>query len=182
MEKLLNKIKGCSRNQILILLLSGVLLVIIGIPVQEKQTETTQTDLEPQIAEQTKEEQLEQRLEDILSQVSGIGKTRVMISLESDGQKIVEKDIEYSEGKEENAGENDAVINTQNSRTENTVYEKDMQGNETPYITEELSPKIEGVLVIAQGAGNAGIKTEITEAVMALFGVEAHKIKVMKMN
>lgn len=182
MEKILNKIKGCSRNQILILMLTGMLLVIIGIPVQEKQTETQQTNTELTLPEQTKEEQLERRLEEILSQVSGIGKTKVMISLESDGQRIVEKDLEYTEGKEENAGENDTVISTQNSRTENTVYEKDVQGNEKPYITEELAPEITGVLVIAQGAGNAGIKTEITEAVMALFGVEAHKIKVMKMN
>ena len=45
-----------------------------------------------------------------------------------------------------------------------------------------MKPEIEGVLVIAQGAGDSAKAAEITEAVMALFGVEAHKIKVMKMK
>ena len=39
-----------------------------------------------------------------------------------------------------------------------------------------------GVLVLAQGADSAVVKKDITDAVMALFGLEAHKIKVMKMN
>lgn len=182
MGEFLKKIKGCSKNQILILILTGILFVIIGIPVQEVEKETEGADTQAQQVELSEEEQLEQRLETILSHVSGIGKTQVMISLKSDGRKIVEKDMEYSENKEENTQEDNAAVNTQTSQAENTVYEKTMQGNESPYVTEQLAPEIEGVLVIAQGAGNAGIKTEITEAVMALFGVEAHKIKVMKMD
>ncbi len=43
-------------------------------------------------------------------------------------------------------------------------------------------PEVEGVLIIAQGGDDAKIKNEITEAAKVLFGVEAHKIKVMKMN
>ena len=41
---------------------------------------------------------------------------------------------------------------------------------------------IRGVLVVAQGGGDPVIVQNITEAVMALFGIEAHKIKVMKMS
>lgn len=53
---------------------------------------------------------------------------------------------------------------------------------ETPYVSEALEPEIDGVLVIAQGADSQQTISEITQAVMALFGVEAHKIKVMKME
>lgn len=183
MGEFLEKIKSCNKNQILILFLTGVLLLIIAIPAEEKQEESAEAVAETQvISAGSKSRELEEKLEEILSHVSGIGKTEVMISLKSEGRKIVEKDVEYSEGKEENVQENDSVTNTQTSQMESTVYEKDVQGNESPYVTEELSPEISGVLVIAQGAGNAGIVTEITEAVMALFGVEAHKIKVMKMD
>ena len=45
---------------------------------------------------------------------------------------------------------------------------------------QELSPRIEGVLVIADGGDNAIVIENITEAVQALFGVDTHKIKVMK--
>ena len=39
MGEFLEKIKSCNKNQILILFLTGILLVIIAIPVQEKQEE-----------------------------------------------------------------------------------------------------------------------------------------------
>ena len=182
MGEFLEKIKACNKNQILILFLTGILLVIIAIPVQEKQEEKEEAAETVQSVSLSKAEEMEARLEEMLSHVSGVGRAEVMISLKSEGRKIVEKDMEYSEGKEENVQANNSVINTQTSQMESAVYEKDLEGRERPYVTEELSPEIEGVLVIAQGADNGTIVTEITEAVMALFGVEAHKIKVMKMD
>ena len=42
--------------------------------------------------------------------------------------------------------------------------------------------KVEGVLVVAEGAGDAQTDAEIIRAVQALFSLESHKIKVMKME
>ena len=39
-----------------------------------------------------------------------------------------------------------------------------------------------GVLVCAQGGGDPVVVQNIQEAVMALFQVDAHKIKIMKMK
>ena len=44
------------------------------------------------------------------------------------------------------------------------------------------APKVSGVLVVAQGGGNETIQQEMKEAIMALFGIEEHKIKVVKMK
>ncbi len=41
---------------------------------------------------------------------------------------------------------------------------------------------MEGVIVIAEGGGNSVVNAQITEAVLALFPIEAHKIKIMKMK
>ena len=46
----------------------------------------------------------------------------------------------------------------------------------------QTMPKVRGVLVIAQGADDPRIVAEIKEAAMALFHLDAHKIKVMKMK
>ena len=126
--------------------------------------------------------ELENRLKRILAQVDGIGRTEVMLTLKSGGKNIVEKDLEQSRGEEVGGNEGNSGNSSEIKSNESTVYQKDSYGNETPYIMEKLAPEIDGVLVIAQGTGNASITSEITEAVMALFNVPAHKIKVMKMK
>ena len=179
--------KTGKKEQILILLLLGVLLLVIAIPTGEEEANTdsraaeTVTVSEAQVM-LTEVERLENRLQLILSHVAGIGKTEVMITLKSDGLKVVEKDLESSSDTEESTQDGTIVSGGVVSEKESTVYEKDAQGNEIPFVTEELTPEIDGVLVIAQGAGNSSAVAEITEAVMALFGVDAHKIKVMKME
>ena len=192
MEKWLDKIKSFKKEQILILLLCGVLLLVIALPAdapstdarqqEETRMNTQETQTPDSGAAEERTRRLENRLKTILSKVEGIGKTEVTLTLKSDGKQMIEEDLEESQGKEENQEENGASASDQSSSRESTVYQRDAQGNELPYVTEELEPEIAGVLVIAQGAGNAAVVSEITEAVMALFGVEAHKIKVMKME
>ena len=46
----------------------------------------------------------------------------------------------------------------------------------------EIYPEIRGVLVVAQGGDDPALVQQIQEAAMALFHVEAHKIKVLKMK
>ena len=63
---------------------------------------------------------------------------------------------------------------------EQTVYLEQADGTKTPYVIRETMPEVRGVLVVAQGAGDPQVVSEIKEAVMALFHLDAHKIKVMK--
>ena len=65
---------------------------------------------------------------------------------------------------------------------ESTVYEDTGDGGQTPYISSSTYPEIRGVIVVAQGGGNPVVVQQIQEAVMALFHVEAHEIKVLKMK
>lgn len=183
MRQLFDKVKGMKKDQILILFLAGILLLVISIPAE------TQPDPSPSSEGETeklpklyasKTQELEQKLETILSSVSGVGKTKVMITLKSDGKKIVEKDREESSRTQEpyeNSG-----ASSEHTSGESTVLQRDNSGAETPYVSESFEPEIDGVLVIAQGADSQQTISEITQAVMALFGVEAHKIKVMKMD
>ncbi len=187
MRQWMEKLKNDGRNTIVILLLLGVLLLVIALPAGEPQGEgraagETQEQPQTETAPKSVEQELEERLRNILRRVEGIGEVEVMIAMESSGRRIVEKDLERTQSTEENSGGENSGSSAQDSSRESTVYLRDAQGNETPYVVEELAPQICGVLVTAQGAGNSVVAAEITEAVMALFGVQAHKIKVMKME
>ena len=169
-----------KKDKWLIILLVGLLLVVIAMPVSDIKSDQTQDEQQVQKAENASEDTytdaLETRLENALAKVEGVGNVKVMITLASSSEKVVEKDREMtSEVQEgESGGKN-------TSSSETAVYANG-NGEETPYVKQELSPRIEGVLVIADGGDNAIVIENITEAVQALFGVDTHKIKVMKHN
>ena len=127
------------------------------------------------------ESYLEEKTADILKQVDGVGDVTVMITLKSGGQKIIEKDQSgSSQTTEEEDSEGGKRTVEESTSDKTSIYEQDSDGSSAPYVSKELSPEIEGVVVIADGGGNAVTAQNITEAVQALFGVEAHKIKIMK--
>ena len=128
------------------------------------------------------QEEMEQRLCDALSQMDGVGAVHVVVTLESTGKKIVEKDVPTRSTTEENKKGEETGSVTSSSQDEATVYEKTQNGAETPYVVSEEYPAVRGVLVIAEGGGNPVTIQEIQEAVMALFQVGANKIKVVKMK
>ena len=127
------------------------------------------------------EEYLEEKTARVLRQVEGVGEVTVMITLKSGGQKIIEKDQSSSgQTTEETDSEGGTRSVEDQSSDKTSIYVQDADGSSAPYVSKELSPEIAGVAVIADGGDDAVTAQNITEAVQALFGVEAHKIKIMK--
>lgn len=95
---------------------------------------------------------------------------------------MVEKDRSQSS---ENTQEQDGSTvrtSTQQQSQEETVYSGGGENGGEPFVTREMLPDVEGILVVAEGGGNAQVAKNISDAVLALFPVEVHKIKVVKMN
>lgn len=160
-----------KKDQLLILVLLGLLLAVIVFPAEPGEKE--EKEQEVMAAAKSKEAEgeeygsrMEQKLEDLLGTVEGVGEVRVMLTFVGSGEKKVEKD--------QTTGESQQSVET--------VYEEHGSSERTPYVTSETNPKVEGVLVIAEGGGNANVQKEILEAAQALFGIDAHKIKIMKME
>lgn len=150
-----------KKENLVVLLLAGLLLLIIALPVKssgegEDKVETTENPVETSSPDW--QGVMEEKLREALEQVEGIGKTEVFLTCEGTETKVVEKDESQ------------------------TVYEKDAKGNQSPYVASEVYPKVLGVLVVAQGGDDPVVIQDIQEACQVLFQVEAHKIKVMKMN
>ena len=51
-------------------------------------------------------------------------------------------------------------------------------GSNVPMTKTIVSPKIEGVIVTAEGANDVNVKTNIISAIEAITGVPTHKIQV----
>ena len=188
MQDFMQKIKEkkLKRSDWLILVLAGILILIIALPTdtkEKKQAEEAKENIskENNTMEASKDE-IERKLEDILEKIDGAGDVKVMITYQDSGTQVVEKDKNTSENSLEESDSTGGVRSTKEQQLlESTVYEDADAGN-TPFVSKELLPKVEGILIVASGGDNQKVKQNISEAVLALFQVEAHRIKIVKMS
>lgn len=188
MQDFMQKIKEkkLKRSDWLILVLAGILILIIALPTdtkEKKQAEEAKENIlkENNTMEASKDE-IERKLESILEKIDGAGDVKVMITYQDSGTQVVEKDKNTSENSLEESDSTGGVRSTKEQQLqESTVYEEVDAGN-TPFVSKELLPKVEGILIVASGGDNQKVKQNISEAVLALFQVEAHRIKIVKMS
>ena len=202
--------KWFRRDNLLILVLLGVLLFIVALPVKKEdpeakgtgteiteqdnagiftssgteataQQDTVETGTRAVTAGSTEEYSayLEEKLKKMLESVRGLEEVEVMITLESSEERIVEKDMtaERSQTEEQDSAGGTRTVSSSNTGYQ-TVYQDGSQG--APFVVKTITPKVEGVLVVAEGAGKGNMTGEITQIAQALFGVEAHKVKVLE--
>ena len=128
-----------NRQQWLVILLLGLLLMVIAFPVSktDKEKNGAGTAAFSSVTEESSgtKTELEKRLEELLENVEGVGKVKVMLMTDA-GQGLYSTD----------------------------------------------SGEVTGVLIVAEGADNSVTIQKIQEAVMALFQIDAHKIRIMKMK
>lgn len=186
LKKVTEENKMSGRQKILLVFLVGLLLFVIALPSDKKKAEErVEEEKEASISFETDLEQyreyLERRVGEALSYVEGVGKAEVVITMKSTAAKVVEKDTNASEQVVSEEDSSGGVRNTkEDNREKQSVYVQESDGTQIPYVSKEMTPEIEGVVVVAQGGGNAVVVQNITEAIQALFGVEPHKIKIMK--
>lgn len=122
------------------------------------------------------ENNLESRLEDILSNISGVGKVKVLLTYNETEELVPvynKKDKKSTTNEVDSSGGTRVIEEIDMS--EEVVYQ-----NDEIIIQKTISPKIEGAIITAQGANNSLIKTSIIKAVEAATGLATHKIQVFE--
>ncbi len=125
------------------------------------------------------EEKLEQRIRELLKSVDGVGEADVMVVLKSSEERIwhVDKSSTSSVTEESGSSSGSSRVIREENQSESTVLDGKSQ---SPVMEKEVKPEISGVVISADGGGSAVIRAEISEAMEALLGLPANKIKVMK--
>lgn len=119
-----------KKNQWMILLLIGVLLLVIALPTDRDSGSDSGTNIlsgSNKTDSSSYSTETEQKLKHLLSQMEGVGEVHVMIT-----------------------------------------YQKE--------------DKVQGIVILAEGGGDAVVVRNITGVVQALFDVDSHKIRVIEKN
>lgn len=151
-----------------IIIAAIVLLAVSGFSDNEKES-AMQTEKADGTEEYVRRE--EKRLEVILKKINGAGDVSVYISIDNGGEKVLARD--FKNKVDENSGEGE-----HSEENESVVVTSGKSSTAQPYVVEERKPEISGVLVVAEGAASERVRVEIYEAVRAVYGMAAHRIKV----
>ncbi|OPJ56942.1 stage III sporulation protein AG [Alkalithermobacter paradoxus] len=180
-KKNLNKNK--IYNILAIILISAILLIAISDIFPRKSGDTPSNAklvIKDEISKvpSTKEEQLEARLEQILSNIDGVGNVKVMITFETGGEVMPGfNTVESRETSEENDSSGGTRVITTQNITQTIVTQNTNQGNE-PILLKRIEPEIKGVIVVAEGAENVYVKEKLFNAVRTVLQVPGHKVEV----
>lgn len=110
---------------------------------------------------------LEQRLENILQKIEGVGKVDVLITYSESSKTLAmyNEDNQKNDTEEtDTSGGNRKVSQT---TTKKEVIYQEVNGEKIPVTQSIINPKIEGAVIIAVGAKNTNVKTNIIQAVEA---------------
>lgn len=120
---------------------------------------------------------MERDLKEILEKINGAGSVSVRIYINSTSEKVLA----------ENSKSESNLSEQENERTESSSSERNavmssgssgFSGSGSPYVVSEKFPYPIGVLVVAEGAKNERVRMEMYEAVKALYGLSANRIKI----
>lgn len=125
--------------------------------------------------------QVENKLENIISQINGVGKVNVMVTLESGVEYVYEQDVKSTTDKSQ---DNDSTGRTQqqtNENQENTpVIIDNGNGGQQALLKTQVEPKIQGVVVVCDGGDNAIVKETVVDTVTTLLDLPSTSVSVSK--
>ena len=129
------------------------------------------------------EQQLERRLESLFEAVEGAGRVQVMLTFAHSREIVVAED---STRQSSTSRETDAQGGTREQASENlqenTLIFPGQGGTSQPLILKEIMPRVEGVIIVAQGGDNIHVRDALIRATQTVLGVEPHKVHVLRMR
>jgi stage III sporulation protein AG len=124
---------------------------------------------------------IEEKLAATLSQIEGAGDVEVMITYESTSEIVPAISVD----KQTSTMTDNRDSGTSTTSTENTQSEVVTVGGSSgssALVLKEISPKIRGVIVVAEGADDITVRLNLLGAVQTLLNVGPRQVDVYKMK
>lgn len=131
------------------------------------------TDTDKQISitsDSVQTESLEDKLIQTLSQIKGVGKVKVLLSIAKGEQIMYQTNESLGIDSDSEKEDIDTVIITDSERNQNGL------------IHQINPPSYMGAIIVCQGADDPAVKLSITEAVSKITGLKTNRISVLRMK
>lgn len=170
LESLWNSIKK-YKYATLILIIGIGLFLLPASGKEEKENIQDKADCEIPVEYEL---DMEKRISAILSQIEGVGKVEVILTLKQGAENHFLMD-------QTNRTENKDGVSIMDTVEKTVIISKGNSYDEA-MITRTDYPLFQGALIVCEGGGDAEIKLQLTQAVAALTNLSSHNITILKMK
>lgn len=112
---------------------------------------------------------VDQELADILTQIQGVGRVKVMLTEATGSETVYQTDTDKSE-----------TADSSSTRTETVVISGN--GTESGLVKTVSPPIFLGAIVVCQGGDNPTVRLSVAQAVSVVTGISMDRISVLKMK
>ena len=159
------KVKGWLSRYRYVLLVVGLGILMMLIPTGSRQE--SQSELPPEPL--TEERFVDEELADILSQIKGVGRVRVMLTEATAAETVYQTDRDSTES-----------ADSTTLRTETVIISV---GNSDNGLVRTITPPTYlGAIIVCQGGDNPSVRLAVAQAVSVVTGISMDRITVLKMK
>lgn len=162
-DKVMHFIK--KYRYVILIVLIGLILMMI--PSQKKNEATTSKTV---TTSKENKNEIDEELAEILSQIKGTGKVRVLLTTLEGEETIYQTNEDISKN-----SDNESI-------RVDTVIVSDDQRNQTGLIRQVNPAKYKGALIVCEGAENPSVQLAVVDAVSKVTGLSTNRISVLKMK
>jgi stage III sporulation protein AG len=174
MKKIWEKVKQIKHWEIYAAVI--VVVVMLGIYLSSIRQQSNQSKSTEQLTtitntENTYASQLEGKLQNVMSCIAGAGRVAVMVMTDGEGTAELAYDVQEKTITQTGANAQEVTTTT----IDKTVVTK----NGSPLTLWTNPPKILGIIVVATGASDVGVRLNLLEAVQTLIGEKQIPIQIL---
>lgn len=174
MEKIKTGVKGDKRLKIIVII--GIIGIMLLLASEIFSADTGSSSQNVSLTVDTRQyvEEIENELAEILSQIEGAGKCRVMVTVDCGVETVYATQEESSHD-----------INGDSQSVESNVsyvVVGGSSGGKQALVIKEIQPKLRGIIIVCEGGGNSKVKMNVINAVSSAFDISTTKISVQKMK
>ena len=149
---------------VVLILLVGIVLMLLPAANTNNESNAPAVQSQPVFNDPTEE------LQNLLAQIKGAGKVRLMLTV-SGGEKYI-----YQADRDETVSGETSTVRVE------TIILTDSTRNQGGMVQQILAPQYRGAVVVCQGADDPKVKLAIMEAVKNMTGLGYDRISVLKMK
>jgi stage III sporulation protein AG len=166
-----------DKKLIIYLIILGVIFMIIPGIFKAKSKKNDQISSNQEFINK-----IQNDLSNMVSNVAGAGKSKVLITLDEGEETIyaTENKQNIQTVTDEGSYSNQLLKRKIDDNEKKYITTRDSNGNETPLIVKKIEPKIRGAVVLCQGASNKDVRENIIKLISIALDISTNKICVAK--